>query len=106
MKSQYNVLKSITGNLREMVPVLVTFVGIFVLWELATVVFKIPIYTLPAPSDIIAVMIEKRSQLLQHTMVTFTESAIGLGLSIVLSIPLGIVIVYSSWIERTVYPLL
>jgi len=89
-----------------MLPVLATFVGIFVLWELATIVFKVPVYTLPAPSDIAAVMIEKRSQLLEHTLVTFTESAIGLGLSIMLSIPLGILIVYSTWIERTIYPLL
>jgi len=82
------------------------FIGFFVLWEALTVVFSVPIYTLPAPTDILAVMIEKRSLLLEHSWVTFSESAIGLGLSIVLSIPLGILIVYSSWIERTVYPFL
>jgi NitT/TauT family transport system permease protein len=89
-----------------MAPVVAAFVGFFVLWELATIVFEVPIYTLPAPTDILAVMIEKRSLLLEHTWVTFTESAIGLGLSIVLSIPLGVLIVYSPWIERTVYPFL
>lgn len=93
-------------RLREAVPVLVTFIALFVIWELATVVLSIPIYTLPAPSDIIAVMVERRSELFQHATVTFTESGLGLGLSIVASIPLGILIAYSTWIERTVYPLL
>ncbi len=76
------------------------------MWEGATVLFEIPSYTLPAPSEIGAVMIEKRWQLYEHSQITLMESAIGLGLSIVLSIPLGILIVYSKLIERTVYPLL
>lgn len=106
MKTRTENLKPVIDRLRDLVPVVAAFVGFFVLWEAATVVFDVPIYTLPAPTDILAAMVEKRSVLLAHTWVTFTESAIGLGLSIVLSIPLGVLIVYSPWIERTVYPFL
>ncbi len=99
-------LASLGARLQNALPVATTFIGLLVLWEAATVLFDVPIYTLPAPSDIGAVMIEKRMQLFEHGQVTLMESAIGLGLSIMLSIPLGILIVYSKLIERTVYPLL
>jgi len=69
-------------------------------------VFHIPGYTLPSPAAIIAVMIREWRPLLQNSLVTLTESAIGFGLSIVISVPLGIVIVYSRWVEQVVYPIL
>ena len=106
MNTQDNKFKTILSAVRDWVPAVLTFIGIFVLWEIITIVFGVPVYTLPAPSIIIDVMIEKRLLLLEHSWVTFAESAIGLGLSIVLSIPMGILIVYSPLFERTVYPLL
>ena len=106
MNTQNNKFKTILSAVRDWVPAVLTFIGIFVLWEIITIVFGVPVYTLPAPSVIIDVMIEKRLLLLEHSWVTFAESAIGLGLSIVLSIPMGILIVYSPLFERTVYPLL
>ncbi len=106
MKTASEKRKLVIDRLRESAPVAAAFIGFFVLWEIATIVLDVPIYILPAPSDIMASMVEKRWLLLEHSWVTFTESAIGLGLSIILSIPLGILIVYSPWIERTVYPFL
>ena len=106
MNTQDNKFKTILSAVRDWVPAVLTFIGIFVLWEIITIIFGVPVYTLPAPSVIIDVMIEKRLLLLEHSWVTFAESAIGLGLSIVLSIPMGILIVYSPLFERTVYPLL
>lgn len=101
-----DILASFGANLQNALPVAVTFIGLLVAWEAATALLGVPIYTLPAPSDIGAVMVEKRWQLFEHGQITLMESALGLGLSIALSIPLGILIVYSKLIERTVYPLL
>jgi len=93
-------------RVRQLTPVVVTFVALLILWEAVTVVFGIPSYTLPAPTVIADAMIEKASALWEHGLITLLESVLGLGLSILLSIPLGILIVYSSWIERIVYPFL
>lgn len=100
------MLKAMIDHVRRSAPVVITFIAFLVLWEAATVLFQIPSYILPSPTSIALVMVEKWSSLLSNSIVTLVESAIGLGLSIVLSIPLGILIVYSSWIERTVYPFL
>src|SRR6185437_9606111 len=79
---------------------------ILVAWQAATAVFHIPNYTLPSPSAIAAVMIKEWRPLLQNSLVTLQESGLGFGLSIVVSVPLGIVIVYSRWVEQVVYPFL
>lgn len=66
----------------------------------------VPTYTLPSPAAIVAVMVKEWRPLLQNSLVTLLESAIGFGLSIVISVPLGIVIVYSRWAEQIIYPFL
>jgi len=106
VNTQENKFKKLLSTIYDWIPAVLTFIGIFVLWEFITIVFDVPVYTLPPPGIIIEAMIEKRFLLLEHSWVTFAESAIGLGLSIVLSIPMGILIVYSPLFERTVYPLL
>lgn len=106
VKTRNAILAPIVGWLSRTAPVAALFAVLLILWEAATVVFDTPSYTLPPPSQIAAVMVERWSLLLRHGLVTLMEAAIGLGLSIVLSVPLGILIVYSSWVERTVYPLL
>nr|MCS5604886.1 hypothetical protein [Alphaproteobacteria bacterium] len=78
MSTQDNKFKTILYAVRDWVPAVLTFIGIFVLWEIITIVFGVPVYTLPAPRVIIDVMIEKRLLLLEHSWVTFAESALGL----------------------------
>ena len=93
-------------RLHHWTPVVATFIAIVVAWEVAVVAFDIPGYLLPAPTAIGAAIAEKWPSLVANSWVTLVESALGLGLSIVLSIPLGILIVYSSWAERVIYPFL
>ncbi len=93
-------------RLRRSAPALVTFLIFLALWQAATALFSIPSYILPSPMAIGGAIIGKWPSLVQNSAVTLLESAIGLALSIVLSIPLGILIVYSRWVERTVYPFL
>jgi NitT/TauT family transport system permease protein len=75
-------------------------------WQAASVLFHIPNYTLPSPFAIAAVMLKEWRPLLENSLVTLTESVIGFGLSIVISVPLGILIVYSRWAEQVIYPIL
>src|SRR5690554_6574579 len=92
--------------LRHSAPALLSLLLFLGLWEAACVLFSIPPYLLPSPWTISVSIAENWWLLIQHGAVTLLESALGLVLSIVLSIPIGILIVYSRWIERTVYPFL
>jgi len=75
-------------------------------WEVGIRVLRIPDFILPPPSEIVAEMVAQRTSLLPHTFVTAGEVLVGFGLSLAVGIPLGIMIVYSPFFERTIYPLL
>ena len=81
-------------------------IGIVIVWELVYRVFKIPTFVVPAPFGIIAETWEWRWRLLGHTWVTLYETLAGFALSIVVGTPLAVVIVYSPFLRRAIYPLL
>jgi len=82
------------------------FVGLVVLWELSYRVFNIPKFVVPAPLGIIAETWEWRWRLASHAGVTLYETLAGFALSIVVGTPLAILIVYSGFLRRALYPLL
>ena len=86
-------------------PVLMVF-AVFGLWELATIVFPIPPFLLPAPSAIAVTMEAHASLLLKESVITTIEIALGFGLSIVVGIPLALAIFLWKPFALTVYPLL
>jgi NitT/TauT family transport system permease protein len=81
---------------------LIVLVG---LWEAATVVFTVPRFILPAPSDIAEVLVERKA-LPEHTYITLLETVEGFLLATAIGIPLAVLIVYSRLLERTIYPIL
>jgi NitT/TauT family transport system permease protein len=94
-----STLKSILGST-------LTLVGLVVLWEVLVRHFQIPGWLLPAPSAILQAMVEWRSELVEHTAVTLYETLVGFALSIAISIPLAVAIVYSPLLQNTIYPIL
>jgi NitT/TauT family transport system permease protein len=84
----------------------VTLIGLVVLWEVLVRHFNVPGWLLPSPSAIGQAMFEWRSDLVLHTAVTLYETLVGFALSIAISIPLAVLIVYSPLLQNTVYPLL
>lgn len=93
-------------RLRRELPAVVAFVLFVVLWEAASRLFHIPDYLVPSPSAIVGAIAKTWRPILAGSGVTLMEAAVGLLLSIVVSIPLGILIVSSPVIERVVYPFL
>jgi NitT/TauT family transport system permease protein len=81
-------------------------IGIVIVWELVYRVFRIPTFVVPAPFGIIAETWEWRWRLLGHTWVTLYETLAGFALSIVVGTPLAVIIVYSPFLRRAIYPLL
>lgn len=84
----------------------VTLLALVALWEVLARWSGIPSWLLPAPSVIGESMIEWRGELAVHFMVTLYEVLVGFALSIVVSIPLAVAVVYSPFLQNTIYPIL
>jgi NitT/TauT family transport system permease protein len=84
----------------------VTLIALVLVWEVLVRHFQIPGWLLPSPSAIGLAMVEWRSELLAHSMVTLYETLVGFALSIAISIPLAVAVVYSPILQNTIYPIL
>lgn len=88
-----------------MLPFVAT-VLLFVVWELVVLIFKIPAFNLPAPSNILRAMIEFAPQLAANSLRTLWTTLAGFFLAIVVGVVLGFMIGYSRVAYLTLYPLL
>jgi NitT/TauT family transport system permease protein len=84
----------------------ITLVGTLVVWEVGVDLLKVPLWLVPAPSDILAALAERGGGIWIHIWVTFYETLLGFLLSIVLGVPLAVVIVHSRLVGNAVYPLI
>src|SRR5712672_2809053 len=85
---------------------LILIVAIFVLWDLAIRVFRIPPYLIPKPWDVAKMLVTEWPRLWRESLFTAYATLGGFGLSIALGIPIAMVIAYSRLVESFVYPLL
>ena len=86
-------------------PVL-TFVGLIALWAALVSVFQIPDYLVPAPQAVIPRLIQARQALWVNSMTTLREIVFGFAITVVLSIPLGLLLALSLLARRLAYPVL
>ena len=82
------------------------FPALIGLWELAVLVSGIRSYLLPAPSAIIAEIVDSAPHLMQHGLRTATEALLGFSLSMVVGIATAMLIVYSTYLRSVLLPLL
>ena len=85
---------------------IITTVLLFLLWELLTFIFKVPVYNLPAPSVILNSMITKWPVIVENSTQTLMTTLIGFVLAIVTGMFLGFVIGYSRIACVILYPIL
>jgi NitT/TauT family transport system permease protein len=83
-----------------------TLLALGALWEILARWSGIPSWLLPAPSAIAEAMIDWRGELTLNFIVTLYEVLVGFALSIVISIPLAVAVVYSPFLQNTIYPIL
>jgi len=91
-------------NRTSVYPVL-TLAVMGVLWEVAVRLLDIPLYLIPAPSDIWVASLQNFDTLMAHSWITLGEIMAGFALSIAIGLPLAIAIVYSRVFEQILYPL-
>jgi NitT/TauT family transport system permease protein len=80
------------------------FIAFFLFWEYAIVWFDVPRYILTPPSLIVTKGAADLERLLYYTYVTGLETVLGYAIAVVLALPLGLAIAFSSILQRTIYP--
>jgi len=83
---------------------LLTFVIVVALWYGGVLLFNVPKYLLPLPQDVLQRIRDDFWFLMGHSWVTTYETLGGFALSVIIGIPLAIVIVASSIIDRALMP--
>ena len=84
-----------------------TLLALLPLWELVCRLGHIPVYLLPAPSDIARAFVAvSPERWLENLWATLQVALLGFAISIGISIPLAVVMVRSEFLTRTLFPLL
>ena len=84
--------------------VIAFFIAFFVFWEISIDLFSIPRYILPKPTTIFVNASADMPRLIDYTLVTGLETILGYVTAILIAIPLGLAITFSSILRRTIYP--
>src|ERR1700746_1175015 len=80
-------------------------VAIFAVWEMAVLLFHIPLYIIPPPSAIVVEYVRNYRRIWDYTLVTGMETLSGFAVAILLGVPLSMFVAYSPLLRRTFYPL-
>ena len=80
--------------------------GLVVAWEVLCRVLEVPKWLLPAPSQIVEETWEIRNVLPLHFGATLAAVVGGFVLAVVTGIPLAVLVVYSPFMRRVVFPVL
>lgn len=91
------------SRFRKRLEFILTTLLIFMMWELAPWM-GVPVFILPPPHTIALKFVQIYDVVLWQTLITFYESLAGFVIAILVAYPLAIGIVYSSFMENTVYP--
>ncbi len=83
-----------------------TFMALIALWAGLVWLFRIPDYLVPAPQAVIPRLIQARAPLWANTVTTLREIIFGFAITVVISIPLGLLIALSLVARRLAYPVL
>jgi NitT/TauT family transport system permease protein len=76
--------------------------GFLIIWELAVKIFAIPVYLLPAPTEIVSVI---DPTLGSHLLVTLLEALTGFILANILGFITAVIFVHSKTLEKGLFPL-
>lgn len=90
---------------RNLMPAMV-LASILVIWEAAVAAFGIPMYVLPSPVQVVRALAQESGTLAGHGAVTVAEALVGIGISVVLALILGVVMDCFPLVRRGIYPIL
>jgi NitT/TauT family transport system permease protein len=83
-----------------------TVLAFLLVWEVASRVFSLPSYILPAPSEIVREIATRRAQYAHAALFTLQPMLIGFAAAVAIGVALALLVAFSKTMESTVYPLL
>ena len=86
--------------------ILLSFLVLFLLWEVSVRALGVPGYLLPPPTKILADFLARWPRMAQHTLITTQEILAGYFAAVGVSIPLALLISHSRFMEKSVYPII
>jgi NitT/TauT family transport system permease protein len=81
-------------------------VALFVIWEAAVHIFRIPTFFLPPPTAIAAAFVEFWGPIYRNSLFTLSTTLIGFGMAVGFGLVLGLVVGWSRAIYAGLYPLM
>lgn len=79
-------------------------IGLIALWQLIVWVFDIPLYVVPAPTDVAQSLVNDFDLLQRNLWPTAFESVAGFFIGNIVAILLAVVFVHNATVERTLFP--
>ncbi|MGV8833371.1 MAG: ABC transporter permease [Devosia sp.] len=86
-------------------PVILTTLGLLLIWQVGVTVFNVPVYMAPSPIDIIGAFQANGMTLWRNTLPTLLEASLGFIVGNLVAILLAVWFVHSPTAERAVYPI-
>jgi NitT/TauT family transport system permease protein len=96
--------ENIKSKLKEIGIPILFFIGGFLIWESAVLIFNLPEFLLPRPSQVILEIFRKFPFFLGHLGITMFSALTGYLIAIFLSFILAVIFVHSKTIEKGLYP--
>jgi NitT/TauT family transport system permease protein len=75
-------------------------------WWLITVTGLVKPYLVPSPGATLRTIIDKSGYIWQHSWVTTYETLLGFAIAVTIGIAAAVIMVYSTTVEKTLYPIL
>lgn len=84
-------------------PAWLVLTGLLVIWQVAVWVFQPPIFLLPDPISIAKALVDSPYTYLINAYYTAANTLLGFGLSVLIGFALALGIIYSRFLEATIY---
>ncbi|MDO8877264.1 MAG: ABC transporter permease [Pseudolabrys sp.] len=81
-------------------------IGLFVVWEAAVYIFKIPVFFLPPPTAIAQAFVDYSGPLARNSWITLQTTLIGFALAVGFGMLLGLLVGWSRAMYAGLYPLM
>jgi NitT/TauT family transport system permease protein len=85
---------------------LLTLVCCLAIWEAAVRFLAVPVYLLPAPSQIAAKLATSYPLFFSETLSSVASISAGFAAAVIVGIPAATLMIYSEWFRRSIYPIL
>ena len=99
-------MKNLSQSQKQIYYPTIYMIIFFLFWETSCFIFKIPVYFLPSPIDIIDAFREFSEAIIENSIQTFYTTFVGFGMAIIFGLMIGILIGWSNNIYAGLYPIM